>query len=109
MPMGEAYPSASEIQGGQQEAAAAMGGQPNPVMDALKTLQMYVSAQAQQGKQELVPAFMQFLEVLAPGQGQQMQPPMEEQGAMDAMAAQPRPQSMGMRETQNKPAQVMSA
>ena len=92
------YPGADEIMAGQQQAQAQVGEQ-NPIVDALKVLQMYVVAQREKGNEQPLAAYMQFLNSLqggAPQQPQQLQMP-----AQAPMPQQAPAQTQPMRENQN--------
>ena len=92
------YPGGDEIMAGREQAQADMGEQ-NPVVDALKVLQMYVVAQREKGNEAPLAAYMQFLNSLQGAPQQQQMPaqaPVPQQAPAPAQGpAQP------MRENQN--------
>ena len=95
MPVTQNYDTGVDIRNQRDGAQAAMGDA-NPLMDALKTLQMYVTSQKEQGNEAPGAAFLQFLNTL--GGGQQAEQPEQAPEGFDPFSAPPAPQQAPARQ-----------
>lgn len=78
MPMTQSYDTGVDIRNQRGVVQKEMGDR-NPLMDALKTLQLYVTSQREQGNEALTAAYVSFLDALRGGQGAAQQNPQQQQ------------------------------
>lgn len=96
MPMTQNYDTGVDISN-QREATQQEMGQQNPILDALKTLQLYVASQREQGNEAPMAAFMQFLEALRGGGGQTA--PEQQRSGYNPFEAPPEPPPAQVRQS----------
>lgn len=101
MPMTQNYDTGVDISNQRNSMQKEMGDR-NPLMEALKTLQLYVVSQREQGNEAPAAAFVSFLDALRGGKTSAQQQPQQQQPGQafnpfeapeETQAAQRRPEA----------------